>query len=155
MSVRFRAISTNCLPFSGVQVVVKVGINIQTLAKAFAAMLAKEKLPHASYRTPWHWRLPEVICPMSLRQAVSHLAPDSVASAKAVGLNYVSDAVPGFSRKRNGKGFSYFNIRGGELRDPSHLRRIKSLAIPPAWRAVWICPDAQGHLQATGRDARG
>lgn len=70
-------------------------------------------------------------------------------------LRYVSDETPGFRRRRAGKGFTYLDRRGGRLADETHLRRIKALAIPPAWTDVWISPDPRGHLQATGRDARG
>src|SRR2546421_7309297 len=84
----------------------------------------------------------------------SHIA-DARKSAKAGGLRYVSDESLGFSRQRSGKTFRYLDTRGKELRNSAHLSRIKSLAIPPAWEDVWICPAANGHLQATGRDARG
>src|SRR5919205_1061948 len=80
---------------------------------------------------------------------------DSVESARAAGLRYVSDAKPGIRRKRAGKGFSYIGLDGKPIHDPETLRRIKSLAIPPAWTDVWICPLPNGHIQATGRDARG
>src|ERR1700704_1507834 len=79
---------------------------------------------------------------------------DPVASARAAGLRYVSDQSPGFRRKRVGKAFTYLDADGRTIRDPETIRRIKSLAIPPAWTEVWICPDPRGHLQATGRDAR-
>ena len=75
-------------------------------------------------------------------------------SAKAAGLRYVPDATPGISRLRAGKGFRY-RASGAAVRDQAVLARIKALAIPPAWERVWICPRADGHLQATGRDARG
>ncbi|HEY0791440.1 MAG TPA: DNA topoisomerase IB [Chthoniobacterales bacterium] len=75
--------------------------------------------------------------------------------AKAVGLRYVSDERPGIYRKRRGDGFAYFNPRGEEITSEQDLKRIRSLAIPPAYEEVWICPYANGHLQATGRDARG
>ncbi|MFC4729014.1 DNA topoisomerase IB [Coralloluteibacterium thermophilus] len=71
------------------------------------------------------------------------------------GLIYVSDREPGFTRRRAGKGFSYRDTAGRPLRDPEVLARIRALAIPPAYTGVWICPKANGHLQATGRDARG
>ncbi len=70
-------------------------------------------------------------------------------------LRYVNDGQPGFSRKRHGAKFRYLNIDGKPLKDPAHLARIKSLAIPPAWEDVWICQHTNGHLQATGRDSRG
>ncbi|MDH3292002.1 MAG: DNA topoisomerase IB [Gemmatimonadota bacterium] len=71
------------------------------------------------------------------------------------GLLYVSDAEPGISRKRAGRGFSYIGLDGEPIRDRAERRRIRSLVIPPAWTDVWICPAPNGHLQATGRDAKG
>lgn len=70
-------------------------------------------------------------------------------------LHQVTDAAPGLARRRVGKSFVYLDPRGRRVRAAAVLRRVKSLAIPPAWSDVWICPDAKGHLQATGRDARG
>jgi DNA topoisomerase-1 len=70
-------------------------------------------------------------------------------------LHYVSDVVPGLRRTRVGRGFRYSNVRGRPVRDRATLERMRKLAIPPAWRDVWISPDPRGHLQATGRDARG
>src|SRR6476661_4317566 len=81
--------------------------------------------------------------------------PDPLESAQAAGLRYVSDATPGIHRRRAGRGFSYVAPDGRPLRDQATLARIKSLAIPPAYTDVWICPVPNGHLQATGRDARG
>ncbi|WP_447980022.1 DNA topoisomerase IB [Candidatus Nitrospira bockiana] len=81
------------------------------------------------------------------------LAP--VESARSAGLRYVSDTEPGIRRQKSGKGFVYRTPEGRVVRDAETLRRITSLAIPPAWRDVWICTDARGHLQATGRDAKG
>ncbi len=71
------------------------------------------------------------------------------------GLRYVDDTQPGISRRRAGKGFSYRDADGHAIRDATTLQRIRALAIPPAYTAVWICAHANGHLQATGRDARG
>jgi DNA topoisomerase-1 len=71
------------------------------------------------------------------------------------GLRYVSDAAPGLRRRRAGKGFSYVTEDGKRVDDPETLARIRALAIPPAWTDVWICSTTNGHLQATGRDARG
>jgi DNA topoisomerase I len=82
-------------------------------------------------------------------------AADPIASARAAGLRYVSDRAPGITRRRQGNGFAYRLPDGAPLRDRAERRRIEKLAIPPAWTDVWICPDANGHLQATGRDARG
>jgi DNA topoisomerase-1 len=83
------------------------------------------------------------------------LMAELVLAAEMGGLHYVTDSVPGFSRQRKRNGFRYLDTAGRPLENPAQLARIKSLAIPPAWSDVWICPDAQGHLQATGRDARG
>jgi DNA topoisomerase I len=77
------------------------------------------------------------------------------AAARAAHLRYVSDAELGFGRRRRGKSFAYLRPTGGAVRDGKALARIRSLAIPPAWKDVWICPSPNGHLQATGRDARG
>jgi DNA topoisomerase-1 len=83
------------------------------------------------------------------------IVTDPIESAKAAGLRYVSDTTPGIRRKRSGKGFRYVDAEGKTVRDKETLARIKSLVIPPAWTGVWICPNPKGHLQATGRDARG
>jgi DNA topoisomerase I len=79
---------------------------------------------------------------------------DPVQSSRQAGLRYVTDARPGITRKRRGKNFQYFDAEGKRVTEDETLRRIKSLAIPPAWTDVWICPLGNGHLQATGRDAR-
>jgi DNA topoisomerase-1 len=76
-------------------------------------------------------------------------------SARDAGLRYVTDARPGIRRIRSGRGFRYLQPDGSPLSDRAQVDWIKSLAIPPAWSDVWICPDRRGHLQATGRDARG
>ena len=76
-------------------------------------------------------------------------------SAKEAGLRYTSDSRPGIQRVRRGSSFKYLTADGRLLRDKTELRRITSLVIPPAWTDVWISPDPRGHLQATGRDARG
>ena len=71
------------------------------------------------------------------------------------GLLHASDQMPGFTRTKRGKSFVYWQANGQQLRSAEHLARIEKLAIPPAYTAVWICPQPQGHIQATGRDARG
>src|SRR5689334_9284478 len=76
-------------------------------------------------------------------------------SAAAAGLVYVSDAVSGVRRVRRGGRFIYLDSDGRRLTDRTELDRIARLAIPPAYEDVWICPHPRGHLQATGRDARG
>ena len=76
-------------------------------------------------------------------------------SARAAGLRHVTDATPGISRQRAGSGFRYLGTNGNAVRDKATRARIRALAIPPAWEKVWICAREDGHLQATGRDARG
>jgi len=80
---------------------------------------------------------------------------DPPAAAKAAGLRYVHDDKPGIRRAPAKDGFSYVSAKGEPVEDEATLKRIKALVIPPAWQDVWICPQANGHLQATGRDARG
>jgi DNA topoisomerase-1 len=80
---------------------------------------------------------------------------EQVAAAAAAGLVYVTDAVPGIRRKGTGRGFAYYDLNGCLIRDRAVVRRIRALAIPPAWTEVWICPDPEGHIQATARDAKG
>jgi DNA topoisomerase-1 len=79
---------------------------------------------------------------------------DPIESAKASRLRYISDDTRGIMRQRSGNGFRYLDPQGKPLRDAEHLRRIKSLVVPPAWQNVWISPFADSHLQATGRDAK-
>ena len=79
----------------------------------------------------------------------------AVAVATPPGLRWVSDAGHGIRRRRAGKGFVYFDAQGRRITDPDVLRRMRALVIPPAWTDVWICPNPTGHIQATGRDARG
>jgi DNA topoisomerase I len=87
--------------------------------------------------------------------AAEETLKDPVEAAHLVGLRYVTDRMPGIRRERSGQGFRYRYAIGEIVTDEAVLRRIKSLAIPPAWSNVWICPDPAGHLQATGRDDRG
>lgn len=82
-------------------------------------------------------------------------AADPREAAAAAGLVYVSDEDRGLARERAGDGFAYFKANGDAVQDEATLERIRKLAIPPAWTGVWICARANGHLQATGRDARG
>jgi DNA topoisomerase-1 len=85
----------------------------------------------------------------------NEIASEGVASAQLAGLRYTSDEQPGISRRRKGRGFAYVDRDGVAVRDDGELRRIRRLAIPPAWTDVWISPSPLGHIQATGRDARG
>lgn len=85
----------------------------------------------------------------------NEIASDGVATAQLAGLRYTIDDQPGIRRKRKGRGFTYVDRDGVAVRDEGELRRIRRLAIPPAWTDVWISPSPIGHIQATGRDARG
>jgi DNA topoisomerase-1 len=91
-------------------------------------------------------------------KAAEVLAPtpaDPKEAAESAGLLYVTDEDRGIRRERPGDTFEYFKPNGERLKDEAVLERVRKLAIPPAWTEVWICPRANGHLQATGRDARG
>jgi DNA topoisomerase-1 len=81
--------------------------------------------------------------------------PGSSQVAQEAGLSYIDDETAGNTRRRSGKGFTYRSPSGARIADRRQLARIRSLAIPPAWVDVWICPDSLGHIQATGRDIRG
>lgn len=87
--------------------------------------------------------------------APSAAADEARIAADEAGLRYVTDQSPGITRHRAGTGFNYRESSGRRVTDSTTLARIRSLAIPPAWEDVWICPHERGHLQATGRDARG
>ncbi len=76
-------------------------------------------------------------------------------AATRAGLKYVTDNLAGISRRRSGKGWSYYDAEGTRIGDTTTRKRLNALAIPPAWIDVWICPDPDGHIQATARDARG
>lgn len=88
-----------------------------------------------------------------IESEIVEVLKDPVKSAEVVGLRYVSDEIAGICREVQRTGFRY-RFAGKLVQDPETLGRIKSLAIPPAWKDVWICPHANGHLQATGRDDR-
>jgi DNA topoisomerase-1 len=99
------------------------------------------------------------MCPAPAKSARKQSAapvtlPAPTDSARAAGLRYVYDTRPGFTRHRTRTGFRYATPDGQALRDKETLARIKSLVIPPAWESVWICTLPNGHLQATGRDAK-
>jgi DNA topoisomerase-1 len=80
---------------------------------------------------------------------------EPVAAARQAHLQYVTDTLPGIRRIRRGRAFDYADERGRLIRKPGELERLRRLAIPPAWKEVWISPDPRGHLLAVGRDARG
>ena len=92
---------------------------------------------------------------MELNSPIALPAEPPAKTAASAGLRYVSDRAPGIRRETSGTGFSYVDADGKTLRDSRELTRIRSLVIPPAWIDVWICANPSGHLQATGRDARG
>ena len=83
------------------------------------------------------------------------IVTDPEAAAEEAGLRYVSDDQPGYTRKRKGDGFEYFDTERKPIKDEQRILRINRLAIPPAYEDVWICPTPNGHIQATGRDDRG
>lgn len=89
------------------------------------------------------------------RAEILDLPSDPEESAEEAGLRYVNDRGPGIRRRRAGRGFSYIGTDGQRITDRRQVERIKSLAIPPAWTDVWISPTRRGHIQATGRDAKG
>src|SRR5947207_10555463 len=86
---------------------------------------------------------------------VDDATKEPAGTARNAGLHYVSDQMSGVRRRRAGSGFIYLGPYGRRVTDARVLARIRSLAIPPAWNDVWICPDSLGHVQATGRDAAG
>jgi DNA topoisomerase-1 len=88
-------------------------------------------------------------------EALAPTPVDPREAAESAGLVYVSDEERGLRRERRGEAFEYYKANGDRVKDEATLERIRKLAIPPAYTDVWICPRANGHLQATGRDARG
>lgn len=97
---------------------------------------------------------PQVPPEISNHHLKLEVVTDPAESAKRAGLHYVRDDSPGIQRKRVGRGFSYFDVKGNRIRDRAQIERLKALVIPPAWRDVWICPSPKGHLQATGYDEK-
>lgn len=89
------------------------------------------------------------------KEVQTRLEQDPRSDAKAAGLRYVDSDEVGWQRKRWGKGFTYLDMEGKHIKAGPARERIEALAIPPAWEAVWICADENGHIQATGRDAKG
>lgn len=90
-----------------------------------------------------------------LLKKLEKIGRDPVITAKAAGLRYVSDSTPGFTRKKSGKGFSFYNADGKPVKDKELIDRFNHLVIPPAYTNVWISPHENGHLQFTGTDAAG
>jgi len=87
--------------------------------------------------------------------ATLEAAHDPAVAAQRAELRYVNDSMPGITRRDARNGFDYRLPDGALVRDIATLKRVRALAIPPAWKEVWICRDPNGHLQATGRDQRG
>jgi DNA topoisomerase-1 len=87
--------------------------------------------------------------------AEARLAREALATVREAGLRHADDRRPGFSRQRFGAGWVFRDADGRRIREADTLERLRRLAVPPAWTDVWICPRADGHIQATGRDARG
>lgn len=110
--------------------------------------------PQPTLHAPKHTRRPNTTHARP-RPLVVPVKVDPEISAREAGLRYGSDDGPGITRKRSGKGWSYRYPDGKLVRDSATLRRIKALAIPPAWKDVWIAPEADRHLQVTGRDEKG
>lgn len=114
-------------------------------------------------RVPAHTKRGVARATLQIAKAVGLVRPlrkkplpkDPVESAKAANCRYVDDSGPGIRRLGAGKGWKYVTPENKVIRDREVLGRIKALVIPPAWTKVWICPDADGHIQATGRDVRG
>lgn len=98
---------------------------------------------------------PTSAAPIAAASAAVAPKPDALSAARSAGLRWVNDGEPGITRQRSGQGFRYVTPDGRTVHDPASLGRIKRLAVPPAWTEVWISRDANGHIQATGRDARG
>ncbi|MBC5991472.1 DNA topoisomerase IB [Pontibacter cellulosilyticus] len=92
---------------------------------------------------------------MARKNEVHELYADPSKSALGAGLRYTSDSKPGYTRKKVGKGYQYLDANGDKVTDEKVMKRINALVIPPAWTDVWIAKSAKGHLQATGRDAKG
>src|SRR3954471_22508118 len=90
-----------------------------------------------------------------LQKKLEKIGRDPKITAKAVGLRYVSDSTPGYTRKKAGRGWSYVDADGGIVRDKELIERFNKLVIPPAYTNVWISPYENGHLQFTGTDAAG
>ena len=92
---------------------------------------------------------------MAKKNAIHELYADPTKSAAGAGLRYTSDSKPGYTRKKAGKGYTFLDERGNKITDEKVLSRVNALVIPPAWTDVWISKSPKGHLQATGRDAKG
>ncbi len=88
------------------------------------------------------------------KKSAPKIVTDPVEAAEEAGLRYVNDSSPGYTRKAKGDDFEFFDTEGKPIRDEQRVLRIQRIGIPPAWTKVWICPSPNGHIQATGCDAR-
>src|SRR5438093_2552945 len=119
-------------------------------------------LSASSRRPTWRRRRKRRTSATSSRRSRSHSgrlwrngSGDAAVSPLVSRLRRADCSTPGITRRRRGRGFEYLDVAGSRVEDPETLERIRSLAIPPAWAEVWICPDPNGHLQAVGTDAAG
>ena len=87
--------------------------------------------------------------------AETEASADALEAAREAGLKWVTDTQPGIYRRKKGGGFIYLDAKGKHVHNEDQLYRARSLVIPPAWTDVWICASEFGHIQATGRDAKG
>ena len=127
---------------------------VRTSARRRPAILPANKPKHARAVERVTLRIAKAVgLVRSLRK--KPLPKDPVESAKAAHCRYVDDSGAGIRRVKAGKGWKLVSPEGKPIRDREVLARVKALVIPPAWTEVWICPDVDGHIQATGRDARG
>ena len=112
-------------------------------------------LPARIITNPGAFPVPHATRPEKKHRMMTTKHKEYCKSATRAGLHYVTDGFAGISRRRSGKGWSYFDEDGARIAEPDTRQRLNALAIPPAWMDVWICPDPEGHIQVTARDARG
>jgi DNA topoisomerase-1 len=112
-------------------------------------------LPARIIPNPGAFPVPHATRPEKKHKMMTTKHKEYCKSATRAGLHYVTDGFAGISRRRSGKGWSYFDEDGARIAEPDTRQRLNALAIPPAWIDVWICPDPEGHIQVTARDARG
>lgn len=147
---------------ASLHVIARTGFGLRGAALAPRVQHGRARLPRAFMRAPRSSRTPARPNGRIPRRTAPPRAtpppppdPESIATARSAGLRYVTDTQPGITREPSGRAFRFRAPDGKTVSDPATLGRIKRLAIPPAWTEVWICPAANGHIQATGRDARG
>jgi DNA topoisomerase I len=153
---RRRTVFTRMSEFAGA---VYVERNASTFTPKGSCPMVQNRVPHDSPPSAVLVRQPRPKTSKERSSGAANRSPastdEAVASAREAGLRYVSDQSPGIARETRGKKPRYRGTDGRIITDRATLARIKRLAIPPAWTQVWICPQANGHIQATGRDVRG